>query len=130
MDTAIEEATPAFGVESRYTGSVAALRAVGRLVVGVGAGHPVWHKLRKFGQTSRVVIDLRGVTAIDAGGVGELVRLRQSAARVGVPVVVEAAGPRVRRVLRLTRLDTVFGLVPSSAPTGAGVQGCLLCQCA
>ena len=58
------------------------------------------------------------MTAIDAGGVGELVRLRQSASRLGVAVIIEAAGPRVRRVLGLTRLDTVFGLVPSSAPTG------------
>ncbi len=130
METAIEEATPAFGVEGRYTGSAAALRAVGRLVVGVGAGHPAWHKVRQFGGASRVVIDLRGVTAIDAGGVGELVRLRQSAARAGIPVVIEAAGPRVRRVLRLTRLDTVFGLVSRPVPTSAGVHGCLLCNCA
>jgi anti-anti-sigma factor len=130
METAIEEVTPAFGVQGKSAGGVAALRAVGRLVVGVGAGHPAWLKVRQFDHASRVVIDLRGVTAIDAGGVGELVRLRQGAARVGIPVVIEAAGPRVRRVLQIARLDTVFGLVPRPVPTGAGVQGRLLCKCA
>ena len=54
-------------------------------------------------------MDLQGVTALDAGGVGRLLRLRQSLARRGTPLTIATAGPRVRRVLHLTRLDAIFG---------------------
>ena len=110
METAVGTAVPGFGVEGRHAGGVTALRAVGRLVAGVGAGHPAWQAARDWRGASRVVLDLCGVTAIDAGGLGALLRLRHSAGRHGVPVVIERAGPRVRRLLQLTRLDAVFGL--------------------
>lgn len=129
MQTGVEERTPPFGVEERRVGGVAVVRAAGRLVAGVGVEHPAWRAARDVGGTAQVVLDLRGVTAMDAGGVGELLRLRQSAHRHGVPVVIEGAAPRVRRVLQLTQLDTVFGLAVS-APSGAGLAGRLLCRCA
>ena len=91
METVIATGTPAFGVEGRHAGGVTALRAAGRLVAGVGAGHPAWQTARDWRGASRVVVNLAGVTAIDAGGVGALLRLRQSAGRHGVPVTIEAA---------------------------------------
>ena len=48
METVIEKATPAFGVEGKKTDGVTALRACGRLVVGAGAGHPVWQTSRDW----------------------------------------------------------------------------------
>ena len=110
METVIVTGTPAFAVEGRHAGGVTALRAFGRLVVGVGASHPAWQTARDWRGASRVVVNLTSVTAIDAGGVGALLRLRQSAARHGVPVTIEAAAPRVRRVLQLLHLADVFGL--------------------
>ena len=140
METVIVTGTPAFGVEGRHSGGTTALRAVGRLVVGVGAGHPAWQTTRDWRGAARVVVNLAGVTAIDAGGVGALLRLRQSAGRHGVPVIVEAAAPRVRRVLQILHLDDVFGLRASRVPgteqrsvpgTGLGsLVGGALCRCA
>ena len=131
METVIGEATPNFGVEGRHKDGVTALRACGRLVVGVGAGHPTWQAARDWRGATRVVLDLRAVTAIDAGGLGALLRLRQTASGHGAAVTIAAAAPRVRRLLELTRLDVVFGLssgrTPSSAPVGGG---CLLGRCA
>ena len=111
METVIGEATPNFGVEGRHKDGVTALRACGRLVVGVGAGHPTWQAARDWrgGQPAWSSI-CEAVTAIDAGGVGALLRLRQTASRHGAAVTIAAAAPRVRRVLELTRLDVVFGL--------------------
>ena len=129
METVIETGTPAFGVQGRHAAGVTELYAAGRLVAGGGAGHPVWQTAREWRGAVRVVLDLAGVTALDAGGVGALLRLRQSAGRRGVPVTIRRAGPRVRRVLQLTHLDGVFGLTAGSGHTPTGASG-LLCRCA
>jgi anti-anti-sigma factor len=105
----------AFGVDGRHCGGVTVLRAAGRLVAGAGAGHPVW-QAREWRGAARLVVELDAVTALDAGGVGALLRLRQHAGRHGVPVEIASAAPRVRRVLELTRLDRVFGLPATPAP--------------
>lgn len=121
METGSGQATPRFGVQGRYAGGVTELYAAGRLVAGGGAGDPVWQAARQWRGASRVVVDLAGVTAIDAGGLGALLRLRQSAGRDGVPVIVRQAGPRVRRVLQLVGLDGIFGLRGETAPTATGL---------
>ena len=129
METVIEEGTPAFGVEGRHKGGMTALRAsaAGRRrgrqssdwqTGATGAGRPAWCSICE-------------VTAIDAGGLGALLRLRQTAGGHGAAVTIVAAAPRVRRVLQLTRLDGVFGLssgrTPSCDPRG---RRRLLCRCA
>lgn len=130
METDSGQGAPVFGVQGRFSGGVTELYAAGRLVVGIGANHPVWQAAREWRGASRVVVDLAGVTALDAGGLGALLRLRQSACRHGVPVVVRQAGPRVRRLLQLTRLDGVFGLTTDTDGTAAGRLGALLSRCA
>lgn len=128
METGIETGTPAFGVQGRYADGVTELYVAGRLVAGHGAAHPVWQAASDWRGASRLVVDLAAVTALDAGGLGALVRLRQSACRHGVPVVVRRAGPRVRQLLRLTGLDGVFGLAVETA--GAATGPVLLSRCA
>jgi anti-anti-sigma factor len=130
METGIARATPGFRVEGRYADGVTALRASGRLVAGVGAGDTAWQSARDWRGARRIVVDLGAVTAIDAGGVGALLRLRQSAQRHGAAVTIAAASARVRRVLQLTRLDGVFGLVPATPSDPLGLLGGLLCRCA
>jgi anti-anti-sigma factor len=129
METGSGQGTPAFGIQGRYAGGVTELYPAGRLVAGHGAGHPVWQTAREWRGASRLVVDLAGVTALDAGGLGALLRLRQSACRHGVPVVVRRAGPRARRLLRLSGLDGVFGLTDAGGTT-TGQPGVLLSRCA
>jgi anti-anti-sigma factor len=112
-----------FGVEGRYAGGITELRAIGRLVVGGGASDPVWQMGREWRGTRRVVVNLSEVSALDAAGLGALLRLRESAGRHGVPVVVRQAAPRVQRLLQLTRLDGVFGLATDTSPIAAMVGG-------
>jgi len=102
--------TATFALEHTRAHGVNILRAAGRLVTGVGADHPSWtHPLVDDGGAP-VVLDLRDVTAIDAGGLGGLLRLRQMLASRGACLTVRAASPRVRRVLHLTGLDAILGV--------------------
>jgi anti-anti-sigma factor len=130
METGRAQGSPTFGVQGRYTGGVTELYVAGRLVAGHGAGHPVWQTASDWRGASRLVVDLAGVSALDAGGLGALLRLRQSACRHGVPVMVRRAGPRVRRLLQLTGLDSVFGLAADTDRTTTGLAGVLLSRCA
>ena len=126
--------TDTFALEHTRAGGVDVIRAVGRLVVGVGGDHPAWLLSGDCDGATQVVMDLQGVTALDASGVGRLLRLRQALARRGTRLTVGAAGPRVQRVLELTRLDAIFGIAWSRAGQGASwpaadVAGSL-CRCA
>jgi anti-sigma B factor antagonist len=60
----------------------------------------------------RVVLDLSQVTFLDSSGLGALV----AAMKLIAPRRLELAGltPNVERVLRLTRMDTVFTIHPSA----------------
>jgi hypothetical protein len=118
-----------FGLERACLEGAATIRAAGRLVAGAGAdeGSCGWPEV---GRATRVALDLRDVTAIDAGGGGRLVGARQRLRRQGTSLVIDAASPRVRRVLHLCRLDTLFGLTPGSAPAGAGLGNPPLRPCA
>lgn len=61
----------------------------------------------------RVTANLKGLTCIDARGLGELVRTHRllQAARGGLTLV--GPNPRVRRLLAVTRLDTVLTVCDS-----------------
>jgi anti-sigma B factor antagonist len=62
---------------------------------------------------SRVVLDLRGVTFLDASGLGVLVTASYRARRAGGAVRLVGACFQVRRVVTITRLDGVLGLFDS-----------------
>ena len=55
-----------------------------------------------------LIADLRAVPAIDSAGVRALVRSHTTAQRVGGAFTIVAPQPDVRRVLELSRLDSVF----------------------
>ena len=61
----------------------------------------------------RVLLDLSGVSSIDAAGVGELVHLFITAAAAGGVLEIGRLRPRVRRVLEVTG---VLGLLESNMP--------------
>ncbi len=120
--------------EHQQLDGVRVICASGRLVAGAGADRRPW-PLPAAGEAAHVVVDLRRVTAIDAAGVGVLLHLRAIVAARGARLTVAAPPPRVRRVLQLTGLATVFDLAPPrgagpDAPWPAGLAAGTLCRCA
>ena len=63
-----------------------------------------------------VVLDLAGVTAIDAGGLGLLLELREQTQSQGIEFRIKNVTKLVKRVLEITRLNSVFETLPE-APT-------------
>lgn len=111
----------AFALDVRATPRGRLVRASGRLLVGAGADHPAWARLGTGDALEHVTLDLEAVTAIDAAGVGRLLRTRQRLGARGARLTIEGAAPRVGRVLDLTGLGAILG----------GPAACAgLCRCA
>ncbi len=63
----------------------------------------------------RLVIDLSGVPYMDSSGVATLVEALQSTRKAGAKLLLCALTPRVRSILEISRLDTVFTIVQDRA---------------
>jgi anti-anti-sigma factor len=106
--------TSSFGLDVFAGHDTRVVTARGRLVAGVGAEAREWAMAAAAGRARRVVLDLTLVTALDAGGLGRLLRVRQAVAARGAHLTIAAAPRRVWRVLELAGLDRVFA--PGRAP--------------
>lgn len=67
-----------------------------------------------------LVVDLSGIELLDATGLGVLLGADRRAKQAGRRVVLRGAGPRVRRILEVTRLHRVLTLDPLDARRPAG----------
>jgi anti-sigma B factor antagonist len=59
-------------------------------------------------QTKRIVLDLSDVAYMDSSGLGTIVGLYASAKSSGCELKLINLGPRVRELLRITKLISVF----------------------
>ena len=92
------------------------LRVSGRL-----AADPVASELEAFRRaiddaaagTVDLALDLSDVEAVDSEGIGELARALGRISRRGGRMALIAPSPPVRRILLVTKLDTVFHVLPS-----------------
>ncbi len=64
-------------------------------------------------QPSKVVVDLAAVPYMDSSGVASLVKLLSRTRTLGVKLVLLSPSPRVRSILEITRLDSVFTITDS-----------------
>jgi len=101
-------------VSVESAGGMATVRCQGRLV----RGQETALSCAVIQQHPRdIILDLNGVTAIDAAGIGALVSLL--AAGIYLRVVPSSA---VRQVLRLTGLDSVFEMSESEFSEKAAAE--------
>ncbi len=59
-------------------------------------------------KSRQIVLDLGGVTYMDSSGLGALVGLYASARNVGADIKLANLSPRLKDMLRITKLFTVF----------------------
>jgi anti-anti-sigma factor len=64
--------------------------------------------VHSLSEVSAIIVDLAGVTTIDAGGLGVMLELRAYAESKGIRFELMNVSKWIGRVLEVTRLDTVF----------------------
>lgn len=67
------------------------------------------------GKPKRLVVDLSGVPYMDSSGVATLVEALQGTRKTGAKLVLCSLTPRVKSILEISRLDTVFTIVADRA---------------
>jgi anti-sigma B factor antagonist len=95
-------------IETRQADGVTILSCQGRIVFGEEAAALRENLKRVLGSTRQVVLNLAGVTYIDSGGLGTLVGVYSSARAGGAEIKLTGLGQRLRDVLQITKLVTVF----------------------
>ncbi len=95
-------------IESRQADGVTIVACTGRIVFGEESNALREELKRILGSTRQVVLNLSGVTYIDSGGLGTLVGVYSSARSAGADIKLTGLGQRLRDVLQITKLVTVF----------------------
>ncbi|KNB52439.1 STAS domain-containing protein [Streptomyces caatingaensis] len=109
----------AFTMRERVAGGAITIELVGE--IDILAEQQLGPRIEALAGRCRadLVIDLRGVTFLDASGLRLLLRARNRAVRCGGRLRVVRGGPRVTKVFRVVQLEAAFSWL--DAPPGTGV---------
>ena len=99
-------------VYSRNLGDAAVLSLQGRLISG--ETQSLREAVRSQSNVSAIILDLSRVTAIDARGLGVMLELQRQTALAGVRFQLMNVNRFTSRVLEVTRLDSVFEIIPKA----------------
>lgn len=102
-------------LDTRQTDGVTVLSCAGRIMFGEEASALRERVKELLGSTKEIILNLTGVSNIDSGGLGTLVGLYSSARSSGADIKLTGLGPRLRDVLSITKLSTVFEVYDSEA---------------
>ena len=95
-------------IDSRVENGVTIISCNGRITFGDEAA-VLRDDLKKIlASTRQIVLDLSDVSYIDSGGLGMLVGVYSSARAAGADIKLTGLGQRLRDVLQITKLVTVF----------------------
>jgi anti-sigma B factor antagonist len=97
-----------FKASTRKQGQAVIVDCGGRIVFGEECTLLRDQVKEALEQSKRVVINLADVSYIDSSGVGTLAGLHASAKAAGASLKLAALSPRVRDVLVITKLGTIF----------------------
>ncbi|HZQ68902.1 MAG TPA: STAS domain-containing protein [Terriglobales bacterium] len=95
-------------MESHTTEGVTVVNCQGRIVFGEEATELRDTLKKLLASTRKLVLNLSGVTYIDSGGLGMLVGVYSSARSSGADIKLTGLGQKLRDVLQITKLVTVF----------------------
>ena len=95
-------------IEKRVVDGIAIMSCHGRVMFGEEATALRDSLKEALKKSSRLVLNLSDVTYIDSGGLGTLVGVYSSARAAGADIKLTGLGQRLRDVLQITKLATVF----------------------
>lgn len=95
-------------MDTKTTDGITVVSCAGRIVFGDEAA-ALRAKLKSIlAENKKVILNLSDVNYIDSGGLGTLVGVYSSARASGADIKLAGLGQRVRDVLQITKLVTVF----------------------
>jgi len=100
-------------MDTHVTEGITVVSCQGRIVFGEEATELRETLKRLLATTRQIVLNLSGVTYIDSGGLGTLVGVYSSARSSGADIKLTGLGQRLRDVLQITKLVTVFEVYDS-----------------
>src|ERR1700733_5549278 len=98
----------ALKIETRQADGITIVSCHGRIVFGEEAATLREDLKRLFPATRQIVLNLSGVSYIDSGGLGTLVGVYSSARAAGAEIKLTGLNQRIKDVLQITKLVTVF----------------------
>jgi anti-anti-sigma factor len=104
-------------VHTRKLGNVAVVSVQGRIVNGETAS--LREEVDSQSTVNTVLLDLSRVSTIDASGLGMILELREHAEERGARLKLMNASKLVRKVLEVTKLDSVFEITSVVEPLPA-----------
>jgi anti-anti-sigma factor len=93
-------------IHAKKLGTVAVLSMQGQIVNG--ETEILRNAVQSLSEVSAIKLDLARVTTVDAGGLGVMLALREQVESKGIRFELMNVNKRIRAVLELTRLDSVF----------------------
>jgi len=98
----------ALSIQQRQVGDIVVIACGGRIAEGPETAQLDKHVAGLLPHQPFIVLNLAEVTFLDSSGLGLLVRLLTRTRRVGGGLVLCAVPPRVREILKMTRLQTTL----------------------
>jgi len=109
-----EAAASLLALDIERAGNVAVVRCHGKLVAGVS--DILYAEVSQLiPDAKRIVLDLTDLTHMDSMGVGAIVRLYVSAKAAGCDLELINLGKRIRQLLGVTNLLSVFTAIGGNA---------------
>ncbi len=108
---------------SRIYGKAFILDCNGRIVLGEETAYLRQQVMELLRGSPYVVLNLSNVNFIDSSGVGELIRLLMEANREQKMIVLAGLTGRVRDVLQITKLATIFDTYPTAIEAAEALSG-------
>jgi len=104
---------------TRYLGDVAIVDCVGRILLGEESAAIRQHVKALLAESPNIVLNLAQVTYVDSSGVGALTALYTSAQSAHGSIKLAGLTTRVRDLLQITKLVTIFEIYDTPADAAA-----------
>lgn len=109
-------------VETRQLDGVTVVACHGRIVLGEESAGMRETLKRALTSSKHIILDLSGVTYIDSTGLGTLVGVYSSARAGGAEIKLAGLNQRLRDLLQITKLVTVFEVYDSVQEATAALK--------
>lgn len=100
----------ALSLKPRHIDGVLVIDMAGRVTIDDGGFRDCVRQAVNQGER-RIVLNLAGVSYMDSSGLGQLVTVYTTVISTGGKLRLLSPGPRVRNLLAITKLDTVFTIL-------------------